>query len=417
MLSLVIAILAALGIRFLVVEPFRIPTGSMAPTLYGEHAGGNCPACGFPGVRNYPGGGEGDVAPRTTLAIRCENCEERWPPAPGDWFQPRSGDRVLVLLPLVSWGLKDPERWSVVVFRAPIVSTPRKNFIKRLVGLPGERIRIHRGDLWKADPAAPGGWAILRKPPGVQANFWTHVHDTAYRRRDLRSPWAIAGEGAVRDDEGGFELRAKRGAAAIEFKREIRNALAYNDPDKRLYPVGDARVELEAEGEAGSSLRIELRGAGRTDPRIVRFGGTDSGAATASAGRKISIVLQRADGQVRLDVGGRTETADVEPGDPLGAVPVAIAAQQGHVRIHRIRIFRDIQYLPRSSPEEGSPETRALPEDAFFDIPPGRFMFFGDNSAASYDSREWPDPFVPRSDLLGTAFLVFWPPHRWGAVR
>ena len=40
-------------------------------------------------------------------------------------------------------------------------------------------------------------------------------------------------------------------------------------------------------------------------------------------------------------------------------------------------------------------------------IPEGYFFAMGDNSANSRDSREW--GHVPLDNLIGRAFVVFWP--------
>lgn len=44
---------------------------------------------------------------------------------------------------------REPRRGDIVVFRSPeAASRDRKTFVKRLVGLPGERIRIKNGDIY-----------------------------------------------------------------------------------------------------------------------------------------------------------------------------------------------------------------------------------------------------------------------------
>ncbi len=43
-------------------------------------------------------------------------------------------------------------------------------------------------------------------------------------------------------------------------------------------------------------------------------------------------------------------------------------------------------------------------------VPKDNFFALGDNSASSQDSRYW--GFVPYRNLLGEAFLIFWPPQR-----
>ncbi|MBL7081682.1 MAG: signal peptidase I [Candidatus Omnitrophica bacterium] len=43
-------------------------------------------------------------------------------------------------------------------------------------------------------------------------------------------------------------------------------------------------------------------------------------------------------------------------------------------------------------------------------VPVDSFYVLGDNSASSQDSRYW--GFVPNNNLLGKAFLIYWPLHR-----
>jgi len=44
------------------------------------------------------------------------------------------------------------------------------------------------------------------------------------------------------------------------------------------------------------------------------------------------------------------------------------------------------------------------------DIPKGEYFFMGDNRRSSCDSREWGP--VPRKNLIGKVFAVYWPPNR-----
>ena len=45
-------------------------------------------------------------------------------------------------------------------------------------------------------------------------------------------------------------------------------------------------------------------------------------------------------------------------------------------------------------------------------VPKGEYFFMGDNRAQSCDSREWGS--VPRKDIIGEVFAVYWPPNRIG---
>jgi len=48
-------------------------------------------------------------------------------------------------------------------------------------------------------------------------------------------------------------------------------------------------------------------------------------------------------------------------------------------------------------------------------VPNDQFFVLGDNSASSQDSRYW--GFVPRSNLLGKAMVIYWPPNRIRLIK
>jgi len=53
--------------------------------------------------------------------------------------------QYLVISKLIYW-IHPPERGDIIVFRPP--NNPDEDYIKRIVGLPGEQIEIQNGELW-----------------------------------------------------------------------------------------------------------------------------------------------------------------------------------------------------------------------------------------------------------------------------
>jgi signal peptidase I len=110
--TILFAVLIALGIRAFVIEPYRIPSGSMFPTLLiGDHLFVN----------------------KFVYGIKIPFTDIRLP------------------------GLRDPERGDVIVFTVAKMGgqtipadrrpdLPREEFVKRIVGIPGDRIEFrHEG--------------------------------------------------------------------------------------------------------------------------------------------------------------------------------------------------------------------------------------------------------------------------------
>lgn len=54
-------------------------------------------------------------------------------------------------------------------------------------------------------------------------------------------------------------------------------------------------------------------------------------------------------------------------------------------------------------------------KDQVFDVPAGQYLALGDNSMHSSDSRNW--GFVPKENLRGRAFLIYWPLNRMKLIR
>ncbi|MBP7722261.1 MAG: signal peptidase I [Alphaproteobacteria bacterium] len=116
----VIAVILALLIRSFLYEPFNIPSGSMKPTLeIGDYLFVNKPAYGYSRY-SFPFG-----------------------------IIPISG-RI--------WAA-EPERGDVIVFKLP--SNTHVDYIKRVIGLPGDKIQVRSGRLYINNELVP------REPVGM----------------------------------------------------------------------------------------------------------------------------------------------------------------------------------------------------------------------------------------------------------
>jgi signal peptidase I len=194
--AIVVAFILALLVRGFEAEAFVIPTGSMAPTLMGRHKEVTCPQCQYVysvnasgeegasslGLPLRPNGGDGRSGSRV-VAGTCVNCRYRASLADQPSF---NGDRILVMkfpydMPFLP-GASNPERWDVVVFRYP--EEPEVSYIKRLVGLPGETLRIWHGDIYIKSPGGKD-FEIARKPLRHQRAMAMTVYDDRHHAAAL----------------------------------------------------------------------------------------------------------------------------------------------------------------------------------------------------------------------------------------
>jgi len=149
--SIVVAFILAFVFRAFIVEAFVIPTGSMAPTLYGDQATNTCSMCGYEYARGLATEEVINAlrSPGHTIRLRCPNCDTMFDQIPFQQIRrPDSGDRILVQKCLfgVASEFFGPDRWDVTVFKDPRDGVT--NFIKRMVGLPGEVLEIIDGDIY-----------------------------------------------------------------------------------------------------------------------------------------------------------------------------------------------------------------------------------------------------------------------------
>jgi len=73
----------------------------------------------------------------------------------GASMEPNFHDYEYLIINEISYRFNEPQRGDVVVFRYPF--DPSQYFIKRIVGLPGEKIKIAEGKVYITNPGHPAG--------------------------------------------------------------------------------------------------------------------------------------------------------------------------------------------------------------------------------------------------------------------
>jgi signal peptidase I len=193
--SIVIAFVLAFLFRTFEAEAFVIPTGSMAPTLMGRHKDLTCARCGFPFQVSASDEFDNETnLPKNVKVISCTcpNCRftmdlDDGNPQ-GETYRSYKGDRILVGKFPYQFGA--PDRWDVAVFKYP--GGAKTNYIKRIVGLPSEWLRISHGDVFTQpildgrNSPSPDAWIIARKPPEKLRSMLQTVYDN-----DYALPWMI----------------------------------------------------------------------------------------------------------------------------------------------------------------------------------------------------------------------------------
>lgn len=443
--SAVLFAIIVLTLRAVALEPFGVPTGSMAPTLIGNHKECVCPRCGSPVVVGAPNAQPGDAnGSREAYANAwCPNCYQ------GNLHLQQAletaGDRLLVDKSVFDF--RRPRRWEVAVFRNP--SDWSKPYVKRVIGLPGETVQIREGDVYingelarksldqcKAmripvfnnDFQPPGdGWKS-RWRRGINPSELPHL------ARDKSLPDADEHlDGTALKWTGGgndFDWLVYRHWLLDEKREEpIRDLFAYNGGalHQELNDVHDFIVEFEIEVGVGSgefALRLydgqstvtaEIPVVGRGNPPqgVKLLGANDAPSSHPWVHFKEQtthrVEFAFVDRRVMLAIDGAEafDPVDLKPAINRNAVsrPVWLGCKGVAATVHHFRLFRDVHYSPTG--RNGIYDPWPLGKDEFF--------MLGDNSANSEDSRYWSIPGIPERNFLGKPLLLH-QPSRWGHV-
>jgi signal peptidase I len=209
--TVVFVVVLVLLLKSFTAEAFVIPTGSMAQTLLGYNKDVTCPTCKIKFPVNCSSEVDPSEGPPTWVhGCTCPNCRQRVhffrsaeQRQPQDWKEHnpdsveipdpgwRTGDRVLVAKFVYDLLERAPNRLDVVVFKfpgdrdfpahGPVKRYVPMNYIKRLIGLPGETIAIYKGKLYHLSPDQSPHYDDLEKAagdPNKMALLWQpgHMH-------------------------------------------------------------------------------------------------------------------------------------------------------------------------------------------------------------------------------------------------
>jgi signal peptidase I len=383
--SLSAALVLVLLVWHFGLEAFRIPSGSMAPTLLGD---------------------------------------------------PVWGDRVLV--DKFAYTLRDPERWSAVVFRYPL--RRGEPYVKRNIGLPGEQLLIAGGDVYvKRHPGAE--IEMLTKSERVRDDLWFPYVGRVKDRTDWVKHFDRKGAAEL---ENGIVKLGKEGVAtfpkgdgtnagdAVDHDASFGGVPETNKGMYGLHVVGDLRIRGVADLSGGKALQVKLirdadeytlvmkSGVGGcsvswNDDVEARLHKTAEGAlADVDVPESAPFEFSLADGELCVFIAGEERTRlhvgtalldalrkrDREKRIQLDVEGMKIAKAQpangargrielsgeegGEAALEITGIERDIYYIGRKLDPDKAPELPyavSLGDDQYFVL--------GDNSPGSADARLW----------------------------
>ena len=337
--GLLVAFVVAMIFRGFVLEGFFIPTGSMAPTLRGQHVRVRGEATGYAYDADAGPLFEGGAAATSRAPITDPMVTRQWPVGESEVgllrAQSVGGDRVLTIkyLPWVF----EPHRWDVPVFRNPPDPVGESmNYIKRLVGMPNEGLVLADGDVFTGPLGAPGdAMRIQRKPEMVQRAVWQPVWrsdwgpvDPRRMEQALRKPWpgpalkpAAAERSRWKTDDAHAWACSGDGETRLEFDLRawpLTDWNAYN-AWRRVpeFPISDVRMrgafEPASASKFSASTEIVTRGL-----RI------EAGVRPVSGGLEAFALVQPVDG-------GEATASTVRSLGPAGGSGSVLALDVWHV--------------------------------------------------------------------------------------
>jgi signal peptidase I len=376
----VIAFILAMTIRGFCIEVYKIPTGSMEPTLHGD---------------------------------------------------PIKGDQILANK--FSRYLEPIRRFDVILFRYPLDKT--KNFIKRVVGLPDEEFLIKDGNIYyrpNGTDSRPESnrFYLAKKSLDKQESIWIPVWlspRTQDLSREFEKEFNISG---AREWQGN-KLLLQEGAGETANQSAIKgeNLISYNgltnvhyktERGPVNYPTSEIKLAFRCQPLVNNSLpadksaeiRIQLREKG--DTFILHLKAADKRKTETApsvesflehinhknesrsqpidyhlqSGQEYRIAVMNYDGTIYLKIDGKLilkydyEIVMLDKdyiANNAAREVVAFGVINARAYFSDINLYGDIYYEAKGVLREGEP----------IKIPADRYFVIGDNVSNSKDSRLW----------------------------
>ena len=326
---------------------------------------------------------------------------------PTNSMQPgiKPGDRLVV------WKLgahRVPDRWEVLVFQgAPepgddwVTKKEGMILVKRVAGLPGERVAVDNGDFYVDGKIAAKPWDLAQalREPLVRSTLGERGVTDGWA--PLAQGWLAwsrplyADEPTFPNENGAMEVAhpprplAHDVYVTVVAGRDAGLRVEWLDGGHR--PANRKLVGFEWSRDIAGAEKFQL------SPEVSSGGFTDRG----DADERVTVSL--VDGVLRFDSPGRRLGIPVD--GPHGHAEVFV---RGAIR--SVAIDRDIHYTQPPTAQY------ALDRENPFTVPEGNVFMLGDHSAYSRDSRFASLGAVPLERIRGRVVFRVWPPARIGTV-
>ena len=432
-------------------QPLRVSGSSMAESRLGPHYAIDCPSCGHELVC---GASKDLFAQRESRHLVCDVCGSAHVKVEAEDL--RAGQRLL--LDRASFSVRSIRRWETVILRSPDETGLA---LKRIVGLPGEQIEFHGGDIYINGERANKSFAeqmalsqtLWRSSWFAPEKTFPHAERFWAEHSEESSGW-----GWDRSSEDQPVLTFSRNEASSNSSEidwidwihrtpfpgsngsdetPVSNISTYN---QTFSPTGrppqttcDVMIRATIEGSLaeGEAFYLEAR-----HPRVVfvlqwrpgepglriaqreanQLGRTsyeevpppdDWETIPCESASRIELFVSFVDERFLVALDGRSVyhrdlTMPTNPGSGEGVSrPFAfgVLGEDAAFSVSDIRIARDAYYNRSPAPRPAS-----APDVDRYVLGPNEYFVVGDNPDYSRDSRTWlPDAPIARDAILGAA--------------